>query len=201
MKTTLIGWYNYDNTIFDGMVVPSGLSKQTAIDSILMRCGEFSIIYSNLDFLKFAITNWSERHKAQFENIKTAIEEKYNPLHNYDRYEEYSDEKTNKQTGSGKTKLTNDKDGTIENLVSADNSSDYQPDNKSIEDTSITENTELNNEVSGNETIKHEAHLYGNIGVTTSQKMLTDEIDLRYTFGVYDLIAAKFMEEFCIAIY
>ena len=185
MKITLIGWYNYDSSIFDNVSVPDGLDRETMLKSILMRCGEFNIIYSNPEFLKFAIKNWSERHKAQFEKMAAALAETYDPLHNYDRHETFTDNR--KSTGSANS------GNTTENTVSADNASTYQPDNKSI--------GSMTNTTSGNEDITHNAHLYGKIGVTTSQQMLESEIDLRYMFGVYDLIAAKFAEEFCIAIY
>ena len=185
MKITLIGWYNYDPDIFKDMVIPEELNKETLIDTILMRCGEFNIIYSNPDFLKFAIKNWSERHKVQFSKMFEVLRENYDPLHNYDRHETYTDVHNSK--GSSDTKSTN------ENTVSADNAMTYQPDNKNT--------GTIGNVSESEEDIKHDAHLYGNIGVTTSQKMLEDEIELRYMFGVYDLIAAKFAEEFCIAIY
>lgn len=209
MKVTLQGWYNWDNTIFDGFTVPSGLDKETAINTILMRCGEFGIIYSNPDFLKFAITNWSERHQAQFTRMVTALTEQYNPIHNYDRYEEYTDEKSGDRTGAGNR--TGNSTGNVnanndtENTVSADNAEDYQPDNKStgtsVTNTNTVDTLNENNSENYNEKFNHDAHLYGNIGVTTSMSMVADEIDLRYKFGIYDLIAAKFVEEFCIAIY
>lgn len=185
MKITLIGWFNYDPTLFDDVVFPESVDKQTALNTILMRCGEFNIIYSNPDFLKFAIKNWSERHKAQFEKMANALAEVYDPLYNYDRHEEFTDIRNS----SG----TVDISGENENLVSADNASNYQPDNKNINNTG--------NVSTGSEDITHNAHLYGNIGVTTSQQMLESEIELRGTFGIYDLIAANFAEEFCITIY
>lgn len=46
----------------------------------------------------------------------------------------------------------------------------------------------------------HTAHLYGNIGVTTSQQMLQSELDIA-RFNLYEQIADLFVEEFCIMIY
>lgn len=168
-----MGWYNYDDTLFDDMILPDSLDKDLAIETILMRCGEFNVIYSNFEFLRFAIKNWSERHLKQFEKMAAALEEKYNPIHNYDRYETYTDNRS----GSG----------SAENTISADNVSTYQPDSKTTSES--TDN------------ITHDAHLYGNIGVTTSQMMLESEIELRKNFGMYDIVAASFMEEFTMPIY
>ncbi len=201
MKATLLGWYNWDNTLFDGFTVPAGLDKETAVNTILMRCGEFGVIYSNPDFLKFAITNWSDRHQAQFTRMVTALAEQYNPIHNYDRYEGFKDVKSGNRDVNGKLTSTGTSDSTEENTISADNAKDYQPDSKSTTAVQTGNNSTDNTNESYSDTIKHDSHLYGNIGVTTSQQMLESEIDLRYKFGIYDLIAAKFVEEFCIAIY
>lgn len=209
LKTTLTGWFNYDETIFNDMVLPDGIDKNKAIASILVRAGEFNIIYSNLEFLKFAIKNWSERHLTQFAKMLVALDAEYNPIYNYDRYEEYSDQRksstdTNENSNSkytGNEKMTD----TIENTVSADNSSSYQPDNKSTENRNTDSTNTVDGTTKGNssfdETLDHNAHLYGNIGVTTSMAMVKEEIELRQTFGIYDIIAASFVEEFCIAVY
>lgn len=185
MKLTLIGWYNYDANIFADMVLPTDLDRITTIETILMRCGEFNIIYSNLEFLRYAIKNWSERHLEQFTKIYNVLSAEYNPIHNYDRHEEYVDKRTN--SGTAKS------DGNVENTISADNSTVYQPDNKSINN--------ISSSTTGNENLTHDAHLYGNIGVVTSQEMLIAEVDLRKHFGIYDIVAASFMEEFTMPIY
>lgn len=41
----------------------------------------------------------------------------------------------------------------------------------------------------------------GNIGVTTSQAMLTEEIKLRSSYDIYNLITAEFKKRFCLAVY
>ena len=130
-----------------------------------------------------------------------ALYAEYNPIHNYDRYEEFDDVKSGSRDVNGKLTSTGTSDSTEENTVSADNAEDYQPDSKSTTAVRTGNNSTDNTNESYSDTIEHDAHLYGNIGVTTSQQMLESEIDLRYKFGIYDLIAAKFVEEFCIAIY
>jgi hypothetical protein len=102
---------------------------------------------------------------------------------------------------NGKLISTGTSDSTEENTISADNAEDYQPDSKSTTAVQTGNNSTDNTNESYSDTIEHDAHLYGNIGVTTSMSMVADEVDLRYKFGIYDLIAAKFVEEFCIAIY
>lgn len=79
-------------------------------------------------------------------------------------------------------------------------------------DTSSSENTltqaltqgksDTTEDMSGtsNEVIQHEAHLFGNIGVTTSQQMLKDQLDV-VTWNLYEHISDIFIEEFCILVY
>ena len=44
------------------------------------------------------------------------------------------------------------------------------------------------------------AHMYGNIGVTTSQQMLRDELSVA-EWNIYEHIKDLFMQDFCIMIY
>lgn len=48
--------------------------------------------------------------------------------------------------------------------------------------------------------IKHDAHLYGNIGTMTSQSMLKEEIEVRKN-NIYNMIGDMIISEFCILIY
>ena len=62
-------------------------------------------------------------------------------------------------------------------------------------------NTDSNNE-NGTDgyTNQHNARLYGNIGVTTSQQMLQSELDIA-RWNMYEHIADLFASEFCIMVY
>lgn len=62
-------------------------------------------------------------------------------------------------------------------------------------------NTDSNNE-NGTDgyTNQHNARLYGNIGVTTSQQMLQSELDIA-RWNMYEHIADLFASEFCIMLY
>ena len=142
-RLTLIGIYNYDPTIFEALTFPAEIDRETALNSILLRAGEMGCIYSNPEFLKFALKTWSAKNAETITRIYTALTEKYNPLHNYDRYEDSTDDRNVTSTGSG----------TSEDKVSADNSSTYQPDTTNAS----------NSETSGTDNLTHAAHMYGNI--------------------------------------
>lgn len=44
-------------------------------------------------------------------------------------------------------------------------------------------------------------HAHGNIGTTKNQEMVSDEVRLRATLGLYDTIAELFEKEFCVQVY
>lgn len=245
MRMTLIGLYDYDPTLFDGADFPEGINKDLAVETILLRCGETPALYQSAPFTKMKISNTARKWYNNIEHMLSAINAEYNPIHNYDRFEEWTEtdkksETTNhsetvKDTSKTESKETNDiesdKTGssrdnvskTTENEVSAFNSSSYQPSNKTTEngingssnDESI--NTQSTNKQSGtgenNRNVKgdnkyetdnnlsHNAHLYGNIGVTTSMQMVTEEMKLRTDINIYDVIAEIFFKELCIYVY
>lgn len=277
MRMTMIGAYKYDPEIFSPLDLPSSIDRETAINNILIRCGESPLLYDNPDFIKLMIGTWSRKWKDSFERMLMALEEDYNPLHNFDRYEKYDDERhntdsnrtdgeLNRTTSQNKTDTTTYNDNleskttynstisegtetdeditysgsdTTLNDVSAFNESNYQPSSKNSLTSSNTSGRDMtedkttdhtgndtkldkhtgNNELktvdsqslkdvnaeskSGrfDEESSHDGHLYGNIGVTTSQQMLQAEIDLRSKVNIYDVIAEMFYKEFCVYVY
>lgn len=100
-KLTMIGLYEYDNTLFDNLSLPEGLDKDTLIDNILLRSGEFEVIYPDTDFMKFSIGAWSRKWSPTITRWVTALAIEYNPLENYDRYEHWTDERDISGSSSG----------------------------------------------------------------------------------------------------
>lgn len=88
-----------------------------------------------------------------------------------------------------------DSSTTASNTVNTDSESSNRASSHTASD-NMTENENTNN----NEVIKHSAHLFGNIGVTTSQQMLQSELDIA-RFNLYEQIADIFVEEFCLMVY
>jgi len=168
---TVIGMYYYDNNLFEGLDI-LGIEKDLLINTILLRCGEFEVLYSNLPFFKNAITLWNDKHRRTFEKWINAINLQYNPIHNYDRTEEWED--------SANSSADN------ENLVSAFNSPAYQNNAKNINDIKINSS--------------RKGKISGNIGVTTTQEMLKSEFDVA-RWNVYEQIADLFVTEFCLMVY
>lgn len=220
-RMTLIGFYNHDPQLFDELVLPDGFDKNDFIDSLLLEHGEKCVLYSNPDFMKNAIGAWGRKWYSNLEWIYRAMTADYNPLHNFDRFEEYTDNEGRKLesvTNAGH-KATDSPDfnveqvtsGTVEHEVSADNSSSYQPESKDTtnagktktsgktQDLSETSNSKTNDAETHNFT--HNGHLYGNIGITTSVQMWTGETDARMKYNLYDAASRLFANDLLIGIY
>lgn len=94
-KITLIGCENYfqniNQSLFDNLRIPETLDKETLTDNILLRGGEFEIQYGDPDFLRFAIGSWSNKWMPTMDRWVNALAIEYNPLENYDRIEDWTD--------------------------------------------------------------------------------------------------------------
>ena len=204
-RLTLIGLYNFNNSLFSNLILPDDLNTDTFIDTLLMKYGECPLISPDLDYMLLAIGAWSRKWYNNIDRMSKALSAEYNPIHNYDRHEEWSG--TNSYELNSETDDNGSIDttfnGTDENKVSAYNEDEYQPDNETIKDS--TTNTATENNSKRDETKSGEdsrtGHLYGNIGVTTNQQMLEDELKLRSKYNIYDIISELFYKEFCIYIF
>lgn len=184
-KITLIGMTTYkqmeNDDLFSNLTVPDGVVKQTLVDSILMTGGEYPVLWANPDFVQRMIGVWSAKMKPTFDRWQKTLTQEYNPLHNYDRFEEYQDKENTEGSSSG----TNTRKVT-----------GYDSDTPRTNDQNLDESTGTTDRQ-----LDHNAHLYGNIGVTTSMQMLTEEIEGREKFNIYSLITESFLNEFCVRVY
>lgn len=268
-KITLLGFYRWMNEAGDDLFkafddLPAGVDKDDLVSNILLRGGEFEVLYSDPVFMQAAIGPWLRKWQRTIEKWLNALSIKYDPLYNYDRTEEWTDNRklsgtkdtsgnrshsiNDSENKSGRTDNDNYSDtgtttngsgsethsGSIvtENETSAFDSGTYSPkDQTTATDTtgigttnSQTTNTGVHDKLHGtyeenagrNETgsenttgkettggtddLVHEGHLYGNIGVTTSQQMLRDELEVA-RFNLIDEITDLFLPEFIIPVY
>ena len=91
MTLTLIGLYKVDETLFDQMILPDMIDRDTFINSLLMKTGEFELLYPDLDFMKDYIGVWSKKWYQTFQKWYEGTQASFNPIENYDRYEEKSE--------------------------------------------------------------------------------------------------------------
>lgn len=208
-RLTLMGLYDYDNTLFDNLSLPDGYDKDVFINSLLLEHGEKCVLYPNPDFMRYSIGVISNKWQLELERIYQALTAEYDPTWNYDRHEEYKDvaksEYKNKTTSDNSDTAKQTVDGVTENEVSAFNSSSYQPDRKSTtnDGTKVVTHSGIDSDSIGDSsnTVEHTAHLYGNIGVTTATQMINEVLDQRLTHNLYSLACEIFANELLIGIY
>lgn len=94
-KITMIGFYNYlaheNEDLFEFLSVPEGIDKDTLVNNILLRGGEFEVLYSEPAFFKNMIGVWSNKWQRTMQRWINALSIDYNPLENYDRMEDWED--------------------------------------------------------------------------------------------------------------
>lgn len=271
-KMTLIGMYNWDDTIFSELVLPTGIDKDLFINSLLLQSGEFEVLYPDPNFMKNAIKIWGMKWFRTFAEWFKGTQAEWNPIYNYDRYEDARDDGyrnysskntadyTDKRTADLKDERTLDlhdnrtkditdkntfgntdttsqtKKSETEHQVAAYDSSTYQPSSKDIIDNgdskvehtgTVTVNSNGTDDLaqtgtdknvtSGTDTMNHsgtlsdiegkdnntnvrKAHMYGNIGVTTSAAMLKEFYDIAQ-WNLYEHISDVFASELLISVY
>lgn len=146
---TVMGLNNYDPTLFNGLTFPAGINKDIAVDEIILRSGEFTVLYTDPDFMKLAIEHWGKKHYRTFEKWVEALAIEFEPLYNYDRYEEYTDDKI--AQGNQKTK-TSDIGSTAADSI---NSSIVSNENKMVSDGKTIGNAFTAESTTGSESDKN----------------------------------------------
>ena len=122
-KMTLIGLMNYydnvdttENTLFDLLLLPDGIDKNTVINNIIMKGGEFPMLYPNAPYVRAYIGVWGQKWYRTFDKWNKTISINYNPLYNYDRVEIIQDTEETNTTRNGSrtdgTTLTENKTNT-----------------------------------------------------------------------------------------
>lgn len=93
MWLSIMGMYEYDNSLFDELDVPTYtdknnvvhvVNKTDVINSILLNCAELEILYPNFDTMKLAIGVWSAAEQDTWRKMYATVMMEYNPLWNVD---------------------------------------------------------------------------------------------------------------------
>lgn len=204
-RLTLIGLYKYNPAVFSNLTLPAAIDEEIFIDSLLLEYGECPLIYPDYDFMKLAIGAWCRKWYSNIERIATALNSEYNPIHNYDKTETWTENETNENNRelTNNTDTTFSRDETNENQVSAYNENTYQPDSKNILDSDSTTNTDTTVEENENKERQNTktGRVYGNIGVTESSAMVKNELDLRTNNNLYHILSEMFYREFCLYVF
>lgn len=228
-RLTLWGMQQYDPTLMSGVSLPDGMNAETFKTLLMSRMGPQYPRIQVPPMLKILIGNWFQMRQKDFEMMWEAYSAEYNPIENYDRKEDRTENLTHsgkdtdtdtlgtsvtlKRTGT-ETDATNGEDASSLS-VSAYDSADYQPRERNVRTPNLTSTrtpdlTDVSKN-SGEDIHKREyGHVedttetiraHGNIGVTTNQQMVEAELNLRAQWNVYDIIMRLFEDEFLCRLY
>lgn len=175
-KMTLVGLLNWDPNLFEYLELPDSLDKATLISNIIARGGEFEVLYADAEFVKQRIGYFSNKWARTFERWAEALKIEYNPLENYDRIEEWTENGDGDTIAKGLDKISAYNSDTMRDNTSSNTDSNYRSN------------------------LKHTGRLHGNIGVTTSQQMLESELQIA-EWNLYDHITDLFLSEFVLPVY
>lgn len=199
---------------------------------ILSETAELEVVYPEPSTLCAVVKAWSHARLPAWERVLSALTEKYNPVHNYDRYEDEhgtdtgtrteTDTGTRTETDTGSRTETENEDisdtadDTTTGQTTGFNSGTFADDKKTISagsgsrdrdltrgetrDLSRGETRNLSRGETRNLANSRTLHAYGNIGVTTAEAMIVEELQLRKT-DMLRIITDEFTRYFCLCIY
>lgn len=201
---SVLGLYTWNDELFDNLVLPEGMSRDVLIPELVTECSDFPLLYPDYDFMKMLIGVWSTKELSIWQAMYRSENFEYNPIENYDRYEEIAREVEGSSSGSASNTRQASGSNSGESKVSetAYNTITYQETNKTNSTGSSSESGsdsgESSSESSGSETVT--SHMHGNIGVTTAQQMIEGYRAVS-DFCTYDFIIKSFKNRFCIQVY
>jgi len=225
MWLSIMGMYEYDNTVFDGFETPSytddnnvvhTLNRDDVINNILLQCAELEVIYPSSSMMKFAIGVWSASNQRSWDKLYKSMFLEYNPIWNVDANE--TETETNKRdinrnhNGSNKESrnLTDTETVNLTNTESVQgfNSNEWAESKKNVETGNDTfHHTGSDNiTIANNETVNDDNERIntkrrtGNIGVTASQDLIKKEREVA-EFSIIEHITQSFKERFCLLVY
>lgn len=111
-RLTLNGMYQYDQTLFDGMILPEGYDRDTLFSEIMTRSGMLYPYHQVPAILKANIRLWFSRNYLNFDRTMEALTAEYNPIENYNRYEDWTRTPNLNDTGTTSGSDTMTKTGT-----------------------------------------------------------------------------------------
>ena len=205
MRSTvsILGVYDYDNTVLDEFALPANISRETFLMELFRNCAELELLYSDPDVLRPMLKYWSENRLPIWEELEKTLHYEYNPIENYDRREDWSDDSVSEACGNSNTTSSIKTNHNTTNKIAAFNApADDQlktrdTTNNIADDKSTSSGDSTTNTSAGS---NHTGRIHGNIGVTTTQAMIKEQRDV-VQFSVIEYIVNDFKHDFCLMVY
>lgn len=213
---SVMGLYQFDDSIFDVMTVPDGVDHDAVVAAILTECAELEIMLPDPDVFKTSLGFWSRAQLPIWTKLYNTTTLDYNPIWNKDgtitetrNLGRTDNETRNLGTTDNETRnLANSASTDATGQVSAYNSATFQNADHQTMSGSGTDTGTVNRTGSDTGTINRTGsdtgtvtrRETGNIGVTTTQTMLKEEREVSQ-FNIYDYIVKAFKYMYCLGVY
>lgn len=201
------------------LVLPAGVDGDGLVEDIMTNQGMLCPWIQDAARLIQAIKRWSTHRRESWQRIIDALDAEYNPIHNYNR-EELGSEEIAKHKGT-KVSTNEDVSETPATMTATGSVVAYDSNQEAETGMSVSSPGSTSNhrtalaganyttyqDVDAN-TYDKDVHTFvdrvtrGNIGVTKTQDMIRDEIDLRKTYAdLEEIIETQFEASFLISVY
>ena len=201
---SFLGLYTWDDTLFANLALPEGFTaddKNILINNLLMETAELEVIYPDPDFMKSAIEAWSGKEVINWERLYKLMLMEYNPIENYNRVEDSDNQNRGATTHSGKDISQGSASDTITNHITSFDSNDLQTHDRSQDISGTTDEIRHGHVITDTTGYHLHSQISGNIGVTTSQQMAEQELDITPKLNIFDIIIKSFISRFCLLVY
>lgn len=179
--------------------IDARLDKEEVKMAILNRCGTLLPVYTDTRMFKIFSDSFFKQRKEIVKKLVDTLELEYNPIDNYRREEQVDRKYDVKTQNNTETEGTLTTQNSQENMVSAYDSSEYAPRDKTNGNGTNTDKTKAENNGTNDTTEKVKTTVSGNIGITTTQKLIMEERKVA-KFDIYKWIAIEFEQNFFICV-
>lgn len=204
---------------YDDIVLDERLDKEVMIDTILDECGAMTAVYNTSPVFKRFSDNFFKKYQLNITKLADTLHFEYDPLKNKNvTWTETTSIEQNLDTTEGtEESRTKDNTGTQGNIyngdetntISAMNSNNYEPDNKSLTSNSNTRTDNLKEEIeAAKDRQKNEELVWDETDTHTEsgtenvlyQDLIEKERKVAQ-FSLYGWIAKKYAHELFLLVY
>ena len=208
-------WNEHGRSLFGDVLIPEGIDRETMTAFIISRAGDFSVVDFDPDYMLKKTELWFKANYDDFDRWLKVFTAEYDPLNDYYRQEDeaHNDHAAgvvnvdNTITGSSTTNSNSSGSENVEDKTSAYNSATYSPEHKTDSSNSNTTGTTGSNTSKSSGSNYDTRNSNGEYHKTIkgrnakAQELIKDELELRESYNIYDMISTLYIREFCLPIY
>ena len=199
-RISIIGLQALNKHLFDNLEMPGDLSRERFIKMLCMDAAELEAVYTEPYIMQDLIGQWSSSQMYEWTKLYQLTQLEYNPIYNYDRTEEETIKDTMSGTSSGTGSTSRTTGGTQQNNVTGYNVDSFSPATQQTVSGTESDLSSASSQSSGKNDRERSVRAYGNIGVTSTQQMMQQEMEIA-RMNIYEIMIKEFINRFCVQVY